>query len=53
MSDRIYIPPVKHDGQALEGILRQSPMYRSYSADGQVRMRAIIPLIMERELGVF
>ena len=54
MNDRIYILPEKPKGWAQECILRQSLKFRSYgAADGQVRTRAINPLLLVLNLAYF
>ena len=47
MNDIIYIPPMKLEGQAQKCVIRRSLMFYSYGADSQVRMSAVIPLLVE------
>ena len=53
MDYTIYMPSMKPVGQTQGCILPQSSMFRSFGADSQVWMRAIIPLLVEGELDVF
>ena len=41
MNDRIYILPVKPEGQAQGYILRRSLIFRSYGKNSQAKMRAV------------
>ena len=48
-----YIPPVKPEGQAQGCILRWSMVINTLGNDNPLRMEAFIPLLVDRELGVF
>ena len=53
MKFKTYIPPVKPEGQAQGCILRRTMLFNPLGDDSPVRMWAIIPLLVELELGVF
>ena len=48
-----YISPMKPEGQAQGSILWQSMVFNPLGNDSPARMWAIIPLLVELELGVF
>ena len=59
MNDHIYIPAMKSEGQVAQAqgyilhVFRRSLTFHLYSADSQVKMKAIISLLMEWELAMF